>query len=61
MLHNLLTKQGGANLVGDAKSWCAYVSKNLCVKMKASGPLGGTRRMRLPGSANAKDSFGVEK
>ena len=32
---------GGANLVRDAYSRRGYVSKNLYVKMKESGPLGG--------------------
>ena len=32
---------GGANLVGGANSQGGYVSKNLYVKMKESGALGG--------------------
>ena len=31
---------GGANLIGGANSRCGYVSKNLYVKTKESGPLG---------------------
>ena len=37
---------GGANLVGGANSRGGYVSKNLYIKMKESGPLGGVRRRR---------------
>ena len=40
-------RRGGANSQG------GYVSKNLYVKMKESGPLGGCTPVAPPGSANA--------
>ena len=43
---------GGADLVGGANSRGGYVLKNLYVKMKVSGPLGGCTPAAPPGSTN---------
>ena len=43
---------GGGGGEGGAKSQGSYISKNLYVKTKESGPLGGARRQRPHGSAN---------
>ena len=50
---------GGANLVGGANSQGSYVSKNLYVKTKESGPLGGRAPAAPPGSANEPDHLAV--
>ena len=43
---------GGANLIGGVNSRRGYISKNLYIEMKESGPLGGCAGSALPGSAN---------
>ena len=40
---------------GGANSWGGYISKNLYVKTKESGPMGGARQRRPPESATAYD------
>ena len=46
----------GANLVGGANSQGDYVSKNLYVKTKESGPMGGMCQWCPPGSTTDYDS-----
>ena len=49
-----ISRRGGADLVGGGtNSRGSYVLKNLYVKTKESGPLGGHAPAAPPGSANA--------